>query len=113
MESPLTSQPESNTSRLGRIVLRLFVVGETPANRRAVQCIESFCEEELHADYDLDIVDITSRPEMAEEMNVLATPALIKVSPAPVQRICGDLSDRDRLVAELLPQRGCKERLPK
>lgn len=91
----------------------MFVAGKSATYRRAVRCIKSFCEEELDADYELEIVDITSQPEVAEKMNVLATPALIKVSPAPVQRICGDLSDRDRLVAELLPQRHVKELPPK
>ena len=105
MKPTLVAQQETTSDNNRRIVLRLFVAGENRTYRRAVQYVEAFCREELDANYHLEIVDIISQPEIAEQMNVLVTPALIKVSPAPVQRICGDLSDRDRLVAEILPQR--------
>lgn len=94
-----------NPANIGSSSAATASAGSVPTYRRAVRYIKLFCEEELDANYELEIVDITSRPEMAEEMNVLATPALVKVSPVPAQRICGDLSDRDRLVTELLPQR--------
>lgn len=102
MESSI-SQLDTPGRRGARVVLRLFVAGKSPAYRRAVRCVRTFCDEELADNYDLEIVDITLEPEIAEQMNVLATPTLIKTSPAPVQRICGDLSDRAKLVAELLP----------
>jgi circadian clock protein KaiB len=105
MKSSLISPHEPNNTCEKPIVLRLFVAGENPTYRRAVRCIKAFCKEELDENYELEIVDIVRQPEIAERMNVLATPALIKVSPEPVQHICGDLSDRERLVAELLPQR--------
>jgi len=104
MPSSLISQDETISNRDGRIVLRLFVAGETSTYRRAVRYVKAFCKEELDANYELEIVDIIDSPEVAEEMHILATPALVKVSPEPMQRICGDLSDRERLVTELLPQ---------
>ena len=104
MPSSLISQAETISNRDARIILRLFVAGENATYRRAVRCVKAFCKEELDANYELDIVDIISRPEIAEEMNILATPALVKVSPEPMQRICGDLSDRQRLITELLPK---------
>ena len=104
MPSSLISQDETISNRDAKIILRLFVAGETPTYRRAVRCVKAFCKEELDANYELEIVDIVTRPEIAEEMNILATPALIKISPEPMQRICGDLSDRERLATELLPQ---------
>lgn len=40
-------------------------------------------------------------PEVAERERVLATPMLVRVSPPPVRRIAGDLSDGERVLWSL------------
>ena len=102
-----TRKPDhgSNPGGYGKTVLRLFIAGANRTYCRAITCIKTFCEEELDADYELDVVVIICRPEVAEAMSILATPTLIRVSPEPAQRICGDLPDRKRLVAELFQRR--------
>ena len=45
----------------------------------------------------LTVIDVFEHPHLAEKMNILATPTVIKEQPDPVRRIIGDLSDSDRM----------------
>ena len=78
-----------------RPVLKLYVVGGTQASERALHSIERLRAE--LADADLDVVDLREHPEVAERERIIATPLLVRVAPAPVRRIVGDLSDVERL----------------
>jgi circadian clock protein KaiB len=82
-------------------VLRLFVNGRTSRSLRAIENLRSICERELAGRYDLSIVDVLERPEVAEEEKILATPVLVREVPPPRRRIIGDLSDRDRVLEGL------------
>jgi circadian clock protein KaiB len=82
-------------------VLRLFVSGSTSRSQRAIANIRKICEDLLDGQCHLDIVDVYQDPEATRELQIVATPTLVKLSPAPVRRIIGDLSDRDRVLAGL------------
>ena len=56
------------------------------------------CEEHLAGRYDLEVVDIYQRPNAAREFQVIAAPTLVKLLPAPLRRIIGDLSDADKVL---------------
>jgi circadian clock protein KaiB len=84
-----------------RYKLRLFVTGSTPRSTRAIENMRRICEEHLQGAYDLEIVDVYEHPEATKELQVIATPTLVKVLPAPLRRIIGDLSDRERVLAGL------------
>ncbi len=86
---------------MNQYVLRLFVNGRTSRSLRAIENLRSICEQELEGRYDLKIIDVLERPELAEEEKILATPALVKVIPPPRRRIIGDLTDRDRVLEGL------------
>ena len=81
--------------------LKLFVTGQTLRSSRAIMNLRRICEEELGTGYELDIIDVLERPQLAEEERVLATPTLIKKSPLPVRRIIGDLSDTKQVLRGL------------
>jgi circadian clock protein KaiB len=84
-----------------RYLLRLFVAG---TNRRAEQALANLrriCEEELQGRYDIEVVDVLERPDLAEDEKVLATPTLIKKLPLPLRRVIGDLSDKDKVLLGL------------
>lgn len=81
--------------------LRLYVTGLTPKSEKIIQNIRQLLEEQFSSDYSLKIVDVFESPELAEHDKILATPTLIKVTPAPVKRIIGDFSNRDMVLAGL------------
>ncbi len=80
---------------------KLYITGHTPRSDLAIYNLRQLCDTKLKGNYKLEIIDILENPEMAEHERILATPTLIKLSPAPYQRITGDLSNPDRLISGL------------
>ncbi len=79
-------------------VLRLYITGTTPASTRAVGQVRSICEEYLHGRYELQVIDIYQMPALAKDHQIIATPTLIKVLPAPLRRFIGDLSKAEKIL---------------
>ena len=78
-------------------VMTLFVTGVTVRSGRAVVNIRDFCEQDLHGDYELEVVDLYRSPERARSDQIVAAPTLIRHEPKPARRVIGDMSDRHRL----------------
>lgn len=84
-----------------KYVLRLYVVGATPASQRAIANITRVCEEHLAGRYTLDVIDLYQRPELAAGEQILAVPTLVRVLPEPLARVVGDLSDLNQVLVGL------------
>jgi len=81
-----------------KYVLRLYVTGLTPRSTRAIRIVRAICEEHLAGSYDLEIVDVYQQPGRIQEEQIVATPTLVKYEPAPLRRIIGDMSNKERLL---------------
>lgn len=81
-----------------RYFLKLYVAGSTPNSARAIKNLKGILENELKGLYTLEVIDVLKRPALAEEDKILATPTLAKILPAPVRRIIGDLSNREKIL---------------
>jgi circadian clock protein KaiB len=84
-----------------RLALRLYIDDETLYSRRAVVELEALRDSVLQPDTEVEVIDIRAAPEVAERERLLAMPTLIRLSPAPEQRIVGDLSDRATVLSFL------------
>jgi circadian clock protein KaiB len=84
-----------------RYVLRLFVTGTTVRSQHAIANMRRICEEFLSGRYELEVIDIYQEPEKTRELQIIATPTLVKVLPEPLRRIIGDLSDQEKVLAGL------------
>jgi len=73
-------------------VLELYVAGTTGNSERAIVNIRKLCEERLQGRYTLDIVDISQRPSLAADNQIIAAPTLIKQLPLPTRRFIGGMS---------------------
>ena len=76
--------------------LKLYVVSGTYLSERAVVAAQRL-RDHLPDGATLEVVDVLAHPEIAESERIIATPMLVRVSPDPVRRIVGDLSDLDRV----------------
>lgn len=92
-----TGVPPNDT----RYLLRLYVTGTTPRSTRAIENIRRVCEDHLKGRYELEVIDIYQNPDAAGEAQIIAAPTLIKTLPAPLRRVIGDLSDREKLLTGL------------
>jgi len=79
----------------------LYVAGQAPRYETAHLHLKQLCEEYFTGKYVIEIVDLLEHPERASTDNVIAIPMLEKVSPEPVLRIIGDLSDKQRVLSAL------------
>jgi circadian clock protein KaiB len=90
---PLTTSPAFS--------FRLYVAGQTERSHAALANLRILCESRLSSHYEVEIIDATERPDLAEDERILATPTVVRLAPLPQRRVIGDLSDHDRAAAAL------------
>ncbi len=88
-------------SRTPTLKLRLYVAGNAPNSLRATGNAKAICEEYFHGRYELEVVDMIEFPRRALADGIIVTPTLLKLTPLPVQRVIGNLSDTDRVLMVL------------
>lgn len=86
---------------MGTCKLKLYITGQTARSKRAIANLERICAGGLDGQYEVKIIDVLERPQVAENERILATPTLIKEMPPPLRRIIGDLSDTEKVVMGL------------
>ena len=96
---PLTETPVAHA--IVHYVLRLYVTGSSPRSMRAIANTRRICEEHLNGRYDLELVDIAQHPDQAGSEQIIAAPTLIKISPLPLRRFIGDMSQIERILVGL------------
>ena len=74
------------------VQFQIYVTGETTRSQRAISNLLTLLEMYLPHGYDLEVIDISKHPEIAEAQPVIATPLVMRTSPV-ARRVIGDLSD--------------------
>ena len=111
MTDPMKTNESNTTDAFERLVdgtpseerylLRLYVTGMTPRSTEAFATIKALCEERLQGRYELEVIDIYQHPQLAVDEQIIAVPTLVKMLPAPLRRLVGDLSNLDRVLLGL------------
>ena len=97
--------PEAN-GRSSRYVLRLYVAGASPRSQRAIEGVRAICDEHLEGRYQLEVIDIYQIPSLAKDHQIVATPTLVRLLPAPLKKYIGSLSKEQLLFGlDLRPRR--------
>lgn len=79
-------------------VLRLYIAGNSASSRRAQQNLVRLQKLVAADGWKVDIIDVLSKPELAEQAGILATPTLSWEHPVRPRRVVGDLSDTKRVL---------------
>jgi circadian clock protein KaiB len=83
---------------------RLYVAGDGPNSAQAISNLTALCRDHLAQRHEIEIVDVFREPARALTDGVVLTPMLMKLSPGPVRKIIGCLSQtRSALMALDLP----------
>ena len=87
--------------------LRLYVAGETARSSAALENLRRICEEHLAGKYEIEVIDLLVRPQLAKGEQIVAIPTLVRRLPEPVRKIIGDLSNEERVLIglDLRPER--------
>lgn len=86
---------------MGLQVFRLYVTAASPISARAIVNGRRFMELRLPGAHRLEILDIAENIAFAMADEIIASPTLVRVAPAPTRRFIGDLSDVAALEASL------------
>ena len=86
---------------MNKFLLKLYITGQTPKSERAIANMQRICEQELNGQYELIVIDVLERPQLAEDEKIMATPTLIKELPPPLSRVIGDLSNTEKVLLGL------------
>jgi circadian clock protein KaiB len=80
---------------------RLYVAGDTRNSGQAIFNLKALCGAYLAGGHEIEIVDIVQDPERALADGIFMTPTLIRLSPSPIRRIVGTLSQTQPVLQAL------------
>jgi circadian clock protein KaiB len=81
--------------------LRLYVAGKTIKSVTALNNLEKYCEEHLQGKYQIEVIDLLEKPQLAEGDQIFAIPTLVRKVPEPIRKIIGDLSNEEKVLVGL------------
>lgn len=85
-----------------KYILKLYVIKETQNSINALRNLTKICHENLQdGQYEIIVIDLLKNPRLAEEDKILAVPTLVKLLPPPIQKVIGDLSDKEKVLLGL------------
>jgi circadian clock protein KaiB len=85
----------------GDLLLRLYVAGNAPNSVQAIANARAICDEHFTSGHKLEIVDLLEYPMRGLADGIIVTPTLLRLSPLPIQRMVGNLSDTNRVLLAL------------
>ena len=93
--------PEDASAGAEWWTLRLYIAGRTPRSLKAFANLKRVCEASLRDRYEIEVIDLFDQPSLASTDQILVVPTVVKMMPAPMRRVVGDLSDSNRVLAGL------------
>jgi len=86
---------------VSRFKFRLYVAGDAHNSTQAVANLKALCKAHLADRHQIEVVNVFREPKRALADGIFMTPTLVKLAPAPGQRIVGTLSQRQPVLEAL------------
>lgn len=84
---------------------RLYISMLTDNTLTNIDQLKSSLDSKFNGNYEIEVIDVVNNPGMIKrEDQVFVTPTLIKLAPAPVKKIVGDISRAEEILNLLLEQ---------
>ncbi len=94
-------ESEETNDQGNKFILKLYVAGMAISSMKAIDNLSQLREKYHESIAEIKIIDIHQFPELALSEQIIATPTLIRVSPLPIKRLLGDLSDKSKVILTL------------
>jgi circadian clock protein KaiB len=92
-----SDKPPLSDGQTAPFWLRLYIVGRAPNSTRAIANLQAISDQFLSGRCRVEIIDVLDDPRRALADGILVTPTLVKLTPLPVQKIVGNLTDHARV----------------
>ncbi len=90
----------------GAYVFKLYLADGAPNSVRALSNLYALCRKHFPESHRIEVIDVLKKPLLALAEGILVTPTVVKVLPAPEQKIIGNLSEEEEVLRALgLPQK--------
>lgn len=76
----------------------LFVSGMSVKSTHAIENFKKICDTYMKDSFELQIIDIARDQQAAITYQIVAIPTLMRIVPAPVRTLLGDLSDENKVL---------------
>ena len=84
-----------------RHFFQLYLAGDEAVHNKMIEGLRGLFDNHLNC-YDLDVIDLSTNPELAERDNIVATPTItIKGNSGEPFMVIGDMSDADSVLSGL------------
>ena len=67
----------------------------------AVARLRKICKELIPGNYEIEVIDVVKRPDLAKAHQVVATPTVLRNLPAPLRKSIGDFSNKEKALLGL------------
>jgi circadian clock protein KaiB len=101
MSEKTKARVQQRPSPAAKVVLSLYIAGDTPKSRSAISNLKKICVEHLDGRYRIKVIDLLKNPKLARDHQILALPTLVRQLPVPIRKIIGDLSNTERVLVGL------------
>ncbi|GAC1436813.1 MAG: circadian clock KaiB family protein [Terriglobales bacterium] len=72
-----------------------------PKSLVALRNLKKLCEDCKIENYEIEVIDLLKKPQLAQQDQILAIPTLVRNLPVPIRKIIGDLSNTQRVLLGL------------
>jgi circadian clock protein KaiB len=59
----------------------VYIARQTRLSDLALERLKKICEEKVPRDYEIEVIDIAKRPDLAPDRQIVATPAVFRTLP--------------------------------
>lgn len=79
----------------------LYIASDTSNSTQAIANLRAICGRHLPGRHTIEFIDVFKEPNRAFEERIFMTPTLVKLGPAPRERIVGTLTDTNLVLRVL------------
>lgn len=100
-ESPKKELAVTQTEAAPTFKFCLYIADDTSNSAQAIANLRALCDEYLPGRHEITLINVMNDPDRARKERIFLTPMLVKLEPAPPERIVGTLSQTDLVLQTL------------
>ena len=85
----------------GVFMFSLYITGASANSAKAINNLKELFDKHIPNKYELQIIDVYQQPHIAQSVDIIALPLLIRNFPLPERRLIGNMSDPEKIIMNL------------
>ncbi|MGR3319133.1 MAG: circadian clock KaiB family protein [Candidatus Anammoxibacter sp.] len=81
-------------------VFKLYIAGQPSEYNEIIESLRDIFDKHLKY-YELEVVNVKKKPELAERDNIIATPTIVRIHYSEIPMVIGDMSNSETVLSGL------------